>query len=61
MISINSPYNAQLSIYDINGRLVISKLINNGANNVQLNKTGVYLVKIEGNKGSVNKKVVVGL
>jgi len=57
---INSPNNGQLSIFDLNGRLVVSKHINSGTNSIQLNNTGVYLVKLTSNEGQVTKKVLVG-
>jgi hypothetical protein len=58
-ICIKLPYNAQLSIFDTNGRLVMSRFINSGTNNIQLQNTGVYLVKLISNMGTTARKVFV--
>jgi hypothetical protein len=39
--------------------LIVSKTINTGTNNFQLQSTGIYLVKVTGNKGSITRKVYV--
>jgi hypothetical protein len=56
---INLAYKAQCSIFDINGRLIVYKPISSGANSMQLPNSGLYLVKISGNKDIVTKKVIV--
>jgi len=58
-LHINLDYNAQLSLFDLSGRLVLSGSINSGENTVQLQYGGIYLVKITGNKGTVTRKVYV--
>jgi len=58
-LCINLPYNAQCSVFDVNGRLVISTALSSGTNNLQLQHSGVYLVKITGSKGIVTHKVLV--
>jgi hypothetical protein len=58
-LHITSPYNAQFSVFDINGKLIMSGHINSGTNNFQLQNTGVYLVKVTGNKGSFTRKIFV--
>lgn len=56
-ISISN--NAKLYVYDINDRLVISKPIFEGINSVQIPKTGVYMIKIDGNKATIAQKVFI--
>ena len=58
-LHINLDYNAQLSLFDLSGRLVVSRSINSGENTMLLQYGGIYLVKITGNKGTVAKKVYV--
>lgn len=59
MLFVNSIYNAHLSIFDINGRLVISQPIFRGTSIIQLQIAGVYFVRINWNKGLITKKVIV--
>jgi hypothetical protein len=56
---INITYNAQLSVFDAIGRLIISKPVNIGTSFVQMQNKGVYLVKLSGNKGSFTRKVFI--
>jgi hypothetical protein len=56
---INLTYNGQCSVFNNNGRLIISKPIYEGSNSMQLPNSGLYLVKISGNKDIVTKKVIV--
>lgn len=56
---INTPYNAQVSIFETNGRLVLSKDLTSGSNSIQLENIGIYLVKVLGNKGVSTKKVFI--
>jgi hypothetical protein len=58
-LTIDLSYNAQLSIFDANGRLVMSKPVNSGTSNLQLQNTGVYLVKLTGSRGVVTRKVFI--
>ncbi len=58
-ICIKSPFNAQLTIYDISGRLVMNTFISSGANNIHMEGTGVYLVKLTSNLGSIVRKVYI--
>jgi Leucine-rich repeat (LRR) protein len=56
---INMPSDAQLFLFDINGRLVISKFIHSGKNSIQLESSGIYLIKLTGNKESVSQKILI--
>jgi hypothetical protein len=58
-IYISSPCDAQVSIFDINGRLIISKQIDSGMIDVQLQNTGIYLVKVSRSDASTTKKVFI--
>jgi hypothetical protein len=58
ILYINSPYNAQFSVFDINGRLLLAKEISSGTNNFPLTNSGIYLVKING-KETITQKVIV--
>ncbi|RPJ73886.1 MAG: T9SS C-terminal target domain-containing protein [Alphaproteobacteria bacterium] len=59
ILYIYSPYCAQLSIYNIYGRLVASNPINSGKSLMQLQDTGIYMVKLTGSDYSIIKKVFV--
>lgn len=56
---INFPYKAHLSIYDINGRLLVSKYIDNGTNTIELPNNGIYLLKLTNDMGSVTRKILI--
>jgi hypothetical protein len=56
---INLTYNAQCSVFDMNGRLVKSLFLYSGANTTYLSTGGIYLVKITANKCMVTRKVAV--
>jgi hypothetical protein len=58
-IYINSLCRAQLDIFDINGRRVISKFINRGANAINMKNSGIYFVKYTGDGSSFARKVFV--
>jgi len=58
LLKIIASYEAQISIYDINGRLLICKPIVFGDNDFSL-PIGVYVVKIAGNNKLYTRKVVV--
>jgi hypothetical protein len=59
MLYINLPYNAWIFIFDINGRLVVSKQIYSGRSTIDLENLVVYLVKLIGDKGAVTKEVIL--
>jgi hypothetical protein len=59
MLYIDSTYNAQLSVFDLNGRLVKFSPIYKGINEEQMPNTGFYLVKITSNKEVFARKVLV--
>jgi len=56
---VNAPYQAQLAVYDVNGRLAASKSIEAGVNTIPLRTTGLFLVKITNDKGSITRKMMV--
>ena len=58
-IYINTPNDAKLSIFDINGRMVVSKSINSGTSMIQLQNRSIYLVKLNSNKVSTIRKVLI--
>jgi hypothetical protein len=58
-IHINSAVQAQLSICDINGRIVISKFINAGTSIISMRNTGVYFVRLTNGESSFSRKVFV--
>jgi hypothetical protein len=58
-IHINSAVKAQLSICDINGRIVIWKFINTGTSVISMRNTGVYFVRLTNGGSSFSRKVFV--
>jgi hypothetical protein len=52
--------NGQASVYDINGRLAMTKEISTGTNTIAIQRSGVYLVRLTGHNTPVIKKVFVG-
>jgi Leucine-rich repeat (LRR) protein len=56
---VNVPYNTQLSIFDMSGKMVISKIIYSGLNSLQLQNAGVYIIKLTNNKGTVVQKIMI--
>lgn len=56
---IDITYKADVSIFDVNGRLILSKCLNIGTNDVDLKNSGVYIVKIVGTEGQVTRKVMI--
>jgi len=54
---VKLPYNAQLYVFDTNGRLIVSKPIYYGTNIIQLQNSGIYILKIVGNKEETTKKL----
>lgn len=59
IIYINSPKNVQMSIYDTDGRMIISKFIGSGLSSISITSTGIYLVKLSNNDRVVTKKIFV--
>lgn len=57
-IEFNEDEQSQLSIYNATGELVISKNIKNG-DQITLTDRGVYMLKLESNKGVSSRKVIV--
>jgi Leucine-rich repeat (LRR) protein len=60
MLYIVTPCNGQASVYDINGRLAMTKEIATGSNTISLPKGGVYVVRLTGSNTPVVKKVFAG-
>jgi len=58
-LCIKLLYDAQLSVFDINGKMLISKPINSGLNYFPIQISGAYLVRITGNEGSFARKVII--
>lgn len=59
-IYIDAPANGQAAVYDINGRLVADREILAGENTIEMQKSGVFLVRFTWNKASGIKKVFIG-
>jgi hypothetical protein len=59
-IYIVAPTKGQATVYDINGRLAVAKEITAGTNTIALQKSGVYLVRLNGSNTPVVKKVFAG-
>lgn len=59
-IDLNNLTNVSVSIYDINGRVILNKDLSGNENSVDLSnfQTGMYLFKIKSSEGEINKKVV---
>ena len=57
----STPTNANINIYNMSGRVVLTKQLNSIENNIQLNNTNadVYFVKITNNNKLIIKKIVV--
>jgi hypothetical protein len=58
ILYINLPYNAQLFIFDVNGSQVLSNFLNSGLHNIQLQNSGVYMVKIANKNEMIIKKII---
>jgi hypothetical protein len=59
MLYINSSYNTQLSVFDLNGRLIICLPIYKGITNQPLPNSGLYIVKFISNSKVITSKVFV--
>ena len=59
-IDLNNLTNVSVSVYDINGRVILNKDLSGNENSVDLSnfQTGIYLFKIKSSEGEINKKVV---
>jgi hypothetical protein len=58
-ILIDLRYDAQMSVFDINGRLVISKFVNSGLNTIQIPNPGIYIVRTHCNEGLFVRKMLI--
>jgi len=58
-IHINSAFPAQLSICNIDGRIIISKFIDTGTSIILMRNTGVYFVRLTSGGSSFSRKVFV--
>ncbi len=58
-IHINTPYNIQVSIFDIQGNLVIEKPLKDGTNVIPMQRSGLYFVHIMGNSDSFTQELYV--
>lgn len=56
---INLTYKAQMSIFDLSGKLILSKSLEIGTNDVELQNAGLYILKITGNEQQVARKVLI--
>ena len=56
----NTLYNVQCTVYDVNGKLVLSQTIN-GKTTIDANglNEGVYNISLQSNEGVVNKRLVI--
>jgi hypothetical protein len=59
VLYVNLSYKAKISIFDLSGRLVYSNSLESGNNTIPLQQTGIYLVKVMGDKEPVTRKVFV--
>ncbi|PKQ46938.1 T9SS type A sorting domain-containing protein [Confluentibacter flavum] len=52
--------NGTVSIFDINGRMVLSKEVHNNTNTLDLShlSAGLYLLNLNSDKGSITKKII---
>lgn len=57
---VNTTENAELKMYDLNGRLVLEQKLSNGKNSVQnqLSK-GIYIVEVRGAQSQSTQKMVI--
>ena len=58
-IYIDSPFDAQVSIFDISGRLLINESLGEGFNIIQMQRTGLYFVKLISRNHSFTRKIYV--
>lgn len=59
VLHINMPYDALLSVYDVNGRLIVNTPVYTGNNAIPLNYDGIYVVKMTTSNTVVTHKIVV--
>jgi hypothetical protein len=59
LIYINLSSNGELSVFDVNGRMIISRFVNIGTNLIPLKNSGVYFVKIKSNQRTTVQKVYI--
>jgi len=59
IINIDSPYDAQIYIYDVNGKFVLSQSVYEGLTNIELQNPGLYIVRFINDKTQHTQKVVL--
>lgn len=59
ILHVIAPYSASMSIFDMNGRLVLSETVKSGNNNIQSLKRGVYLVSLSVKGNVISRKIYV--
>lgn len=59
-IDLNNLTNVSVSVYDLNGRVILNRDLSDNENSVDLSnfQTGMYLFKIKSSEGEINKKVI---
>ncbi|NQY09646.1 MAG: T9SS type A sorting domain-containing protein [Flavobacteriales bacterium] len=56
-ITITSNSKATITIFDLTGRTVHASNVSSGTNTISLKKSGIYLVRAEGESGMKTQKV----
>ncbi len=56
---VDVPNNGQLQIMNLSGQLIGNKRLNQGKNEININKPGLYLLRIGGKDFSVVKKIII--
>jgi len=51
--------NAQISVFDAIGRMIVSKPANTGISIIKMQNGGVYLVKLSGINGTITRKIYI--
>lgn len=60
-LNINIVNNSNILIYNINGQIILSELLNKGLNRIELNSvsSGLYIVKIDSENQTLVKKLII--
>jgi hypothetical protein len=58
-IYISTPYNAQVSVFDTNGKQILARHVTIGINSIPLQHAGIYLVKLLGSNKVSTKKIII--
>ena len=58
-VCVDSPEDAVISVFNLAGQIVATEAMKSGHAVVEIGAPGVYLVKVDGKKNSVIKKVVI--